>query len=333
MTPSSLKFQDSDIDSIRIAFADHPLFKAIDAVCYSWESETAPILLSPAEIFWRTACSLDYIDEKGTDGTPDLERFSTDYYTYFLRHYPDAEKEAVCLSVTLLTFTLAACLAAHTNAYYGERAQWLFCDLKHMKHQKAFQDLRKAYPAQELEMGRWMRSYMKQPHEPLSEAISRCFTHENNSNQNPNNRMEPTYNINNFNFNAEVKGDVVAGDKHVTNHYSSNGSSDAPKQTQLFRFIDLSRCTLSQGKEAEEILHGVANRSPKEIVKTVYHLQQICRLGEITNKVGFVREFNHHFGVDLNEKSFDSAWERHEKELLQRETAGKKLNPGSTLYR
>ena len=95
------------------------------------------------------------------------------------------------------------------------------------------------------------------------------------------------------------------GTKNVTNYAQPSAS---PKDGTLFAYIDLTACTPREAQQAEETLRGVAHKSPKEIAGTVHDLEHACRLRKTDNIAGFVREFNNHFGTNLNEQSFYSAY-------------------------
>lgn len=110
-------------------------------------------------------------------------------------------------------------------------------------------------------------------------------------------------------YNIQMNGgDFIAngGTKHITNHYSQpQGNSTGGT---LFAYIDLTSCTPREAQQAEDTLRNVAHKSPKEIAGAVHALLHACRLRKTDNLAGFVREFNNHFGANLNEQSFYSAY-------------------------
>ncbi len=116
--------------------------------------------------------------------------------------------------------------------------------------------------------------------------------------------MGDTYNIQ---MNSGC-GDFIAngGTKNITNHYAQQSAPQ--KDGTLFAYIDLTACTPREAQQAEETLRGVAHKSPKEIACTVHALERGCMLRKNDNLAGFVREFNNHFGANLNEQSFYSAY-------------------------
>lgn len=113
-------------------------------------------------------------------------------------------------------------------------------------------------------------------------------------------------------YNIQINGgDFIAGGGSKTvNQYSGQALVETPKPSGRFAYIDLIRCTQKEGQEAEEMLRQVAQKSPKEIAGVVHRLIQAQRLRPIDSIAGFVREFNNHFGVRLNEQSFYSAFSR-----------------------
>lgn len=111
-------------------------------------------------------------------------------------------------------------------------------------------------------------------------------------------------------YNIQINGgDFIAGGGSKTvNQYNGQPPVETPKPSSQFVYIDLTRCTHKEGQEAEEMLRQVAQKSPREIAGVVHRLMQAQRLRPITSIAGFVREFNNHFGVRLNEQSFYSAF-------------------------
>lgn len=123
-------------------------------------------------------------------------------------------------------------------------------------------------------------------------------------------------------YNIQINGgDFIAGGGNKTvNQYAgpsacphqpsspqSNADNVTAKPNSRFSYIDLAFCTPKEAQEAEEMLRQVAQQSPKEIAGVVRRLQQAHRLRPIGSIAGFVREFNNHFGAQLNESSFYSA--------------------------
>mgnify|MGYP004649629693 FL=1 len=116
--------------------------------------------------------------------------------------------------------------------------------------------------------------------------------------------MGDTYNIQ---MNSGC-GDFIAngGTKNITNHYPQQSAQQ--KEGTLFAYIDLTACTPREAQQAEETLRSVAHKSPKEIAGAVHDLERACLLRKADKIAGFVREFNNHFGTNLNEQSFYSAY-------------------------
>lgn len=169
------KFLPNDIANICSRYASHPLFVAIDEVCYRWEEQMKCLMLSPAEIFWHTANSLDHVREQQEDAMPVLKRLAAQYYNDYHRAYPEAVEEERTLAVTLLIVSLANCLYLDRHYLYKHFADTLIRSLKDKKHTEAYEALLVAYAPYEADITRWMQVYMPSD-EWLSDEINQCLT-------------------------------------------------------------------------------------------------------------------------------------------------------------
>lgn len=169
------KFQPSDIANICSLYASHPLFVAIDDACYRWEEQMPCLMLSPAEIFWHTVNSLDYIREYQQDALPMIERLATQYHNDYHRTYPAAGETEIALAVTLLIISLANCLYLGGYRLYTRFADMLIRSLTDKKHAVAYEALLEAYAPYEADITRWMQVYMPSD-DWLSDEINQYLT-------------------------------------------------------------------------------------------------------------------------------------------------------------